>query len=217
MIEKIVQALAHYKMLDSTYILFTSDHGYHMGQFGMPLDKRLPYEFDIRIPFWLSGPNISSGQHVSTPVLTIDIAPTLLDIAGVTNRYDDMDGLSILPLLTNTTDDAVAGREDAAAVDTVPIITNYTGIQGRQSFLVEYSGEGSAHTNSETCAGQLNHDLENMAECSQDFGCKCQDSRNNTYTCLRTLGQEDTIFCQFEVITKLDNSQNIQFLKYHLA
>ena len=217
MIEKIVQALAHYKMLDSTYILFTSDHGYHMGQFGMPLDKRLPYEFDIRIPFWLSGPNISSGQHVSTPVLTIDVAPTLLDIAGVANRYDDMDGLSILPLLTNTTDDAVAGREDAAAVDTVPIITNYTGIQGRQSFLVEYSGEGSAHTSSETCAGQLNHDLENMAECSQDFGCKCQDSRNNTYTCLRTLGQEDTIFCQFEVITKLDNYQNIQFLKYHLA
>ena len=49
MVDKVVQALSHYKMLDSTYLIFTSDNGYHMGQFGMPLDKRLPYEFDIRV------------------------------------------------------------------------------------------------------------------------------------------------------------------------
>ena len=38
-----------YKMMDDTFIILTSDNGFHMGQFAMPLDKRLPYEFDIRV------------------------------------------------------------------------------------------------------------------------------------------------------------------------
>ena len=47
--EKVVHALEQYELLADTYILLTSDHGYHLGQFAMPLDKRLPYEFDIRV------------------------------------------------------------------------------------------------------------------------------------------------------------------------
>ena len=49
MVEKLVHALEQYKMLDNTYIILTSDHGYHLGQFAMPLDKRLPYDFDIKV------------------------------------------------------------------------------------------------------------------------------------------------------------------------
>ena len=49
MIDKVIQALIQYKMIDDTYIILTSDNGFHMGQFAMPLDKRLPYEFDIRV------------------------------------------------------------------------------------------------------------------------------------------------------------------------
>ena len=48
MVDKVVAALKHYNMLDDTYIILTSDNGFHMGQFALPLDKRLPYEFDIR-------------------------------------------------------------------------------------------------------------------------------------------------------------------------
>ena len=55
---------------------------------------------------WIRGPGIDPGQVVTTPVLTIDLAPTLLDLAGVVQKYDDMDGLTITPLLTkNKTDD----------------------------------------------------------------------------------------------------------------
>ena len=97
------------------------------------------YEFDIRIPFWLAGPNISAGQVVETPVLSIDIAPTLLNLAGLTNSTLGMDGLSVAPLVTNTSQPGGGGAGErnaagsavlaATAGDTDPILNNYTGIQ----------------------------------------------------------------------------------------
>jgi len=217
LIEKVVHALGSYDLLNNTYIIFTSDHGYHLGQFGMPLDKRLPYEFDIKVPFWIRGPNITAKQKVTIPVLSIDIAPTLLELAGV--PYSPvMDGLSFASIVVSngtdqngtTPEENVDIRDNEIPTDkqpkarsnlinsSSPIITNYTGIQGRHDFLVEYFGEGSEHTSSPDCKGELKDDLMNLAECSSEFNCKCQDSRNNTFACLRTIGQEDSIFCQFE-------------------
>ena len=48
----------------------------------MPIDKRQPYEFDIRVPFLLRGPGIPANTSSEVPVLMVDVAPTLLDIAG---------------------------------------------------------------------------------------------------------------------------------------
>ena len=78
------------------------------------------------------------------------------------------------------------------------ILSNISDIQGRHSFLVEYSGEAGTRSSSDSCAQALKHDLDNLAECSQEFDCKCQDARNNTYTCIRTLGQENSLFCEFK-------------------
>ena len=49
MIAKIAQTLQGYGLMENTYFILTSDNGFHLGQFAMPLDKRLPYEFDIRV------------------------------------------------------------------------------------------------------------------------------------------------------------------------
>lgn len=86
--------------LDDTVIVFTSDHGYWYGEHGLSVERRLAYDEGLRIPLLvrLHG-TAKAGLLVDDFALTIDLAPTALDLAGVKFEGSQFDGRSLSPLL----------------------------------------------------------------------------------------------------------------------
>lgn len=97
---RIVAALEHAKLAEKTVIIFTSDNGYALGDRGLA-DKWFMYEEDIRVPLIVFDPRLSGGRRgrkVAAMALNVDLAPTLLDLAGLAPRAS-MQGRSLVPLL----------------------------------------------------------------------------------------------------------------------
>lgn len=89
------EALARRGASDNTAILYTSDNGLLLGEHGL-IGKWLMFEESIRVPMLLYLPG-EAPLRISRPALNIDVAPTLLDLAGI--RGDDgMQGRSLVPL-----------------------------------------------------------------------------------------------------------------------
>lgn len=111
---EIFKALKETGQLDNTVIVFTSDNGYFYGEHGLSVERRLAYEESIRMPLLVRYPKvIKAGTARDEFALNIDLAPTLLELAGVT-APGAMQGRSLVPLL--------AGKRTA----------------WRNSFLIEY-------------------------------------------------------------------------------
>ncbi len=111
MIETIVGALQAHGLLKQTYIFFTSDNGFHLGEHRLKLGKGTAYEEDIRVPLIVRGPGLPAGRTLQHLALNIDLAPTLAELAGVT-APSFVDGRSLRPLLTGASLSPGAWRQD---------------------------------------------------------------------------------------------------------
>jgi arylsulfatase A-like enzyme len=84
--------------LDNTYIIFTSDNGFHLGQHRQTSGKAGPYEEDIHVPFFIRGPGIEAGTTLPSYLATnIDLPVTFAGLAGVLPP-EFVDGRSLVPL-----------------------------------------------------------------------------------------------------------------------
>jgi arylsulfatase A-like enzyme len=82
----------------STLVLYMGDNGFSLGEHGL-IDKRHAYEESMRVPMLAWAPGmIAPGSTIREMVRNIDVAPTILELAGVAGN-EPMDGRSILPLL----------------------------------------------------------------------------------------------------------------------
>lgn len=99
-IKGVVTVLEAHDALKNTVFVYTSDHGYHMGQFCLGANKRQPYDTDVRVPMMFRGPGVKPGQRVQALTGMPDLAPTLLELAGANVPQGAvMDGKSFLPML----------------------------------------------------------------------------------------------------------------------
>ena len=83
MIGAVRNKLERIGIADNTYVIFTSDNGYHMGEFSMRSGKQTPFDVDIRVPFVIVGPGIAPGSRSDRLTMNVDIFPTLLELAGL--------------------------------------------------------------------------------------------------------------------------------------
>ena len=84
-------------LVDNTYIIFMSDNGWMIGDHGMT-SKSLPFDQAARVPMLVMGPGVDSGRTDDRQVSNVDIAPTVLDIAGAA-APTSMQGKSIKSML----------------------------------------------------------------------------------------------------------------------
>lgn len=96
---RIFEAIERAGKQDETLLIFTSDHGYFYGEHGLSVERRLAYEEAIRIPLLMRYPRmIRPGVALDPMVLSLDLAPTLLEIGGAP-APDGLHGRSLVPLL----------------------------------------------------------------------------------------------------------------------
>ena len=102
---RIVATLARKGILDDTMVVFTSDHGYFYGEHGLNEERRLAYEETIRIPLIVRFPRlVKAGTTPAEMALSIDLAPTLLEVAGLPPGAR-MQGRSLVPVLAQQAED----------------------------------------------------------------------------------------------------------------
>jgi arylsulfatase A-like enzyme len=85
-------------LADNTYIVFSSDNGYHMGEHRLNPGKMTAFDSDIRVPLIVAGPGVPRGRTTSRIAENVDLYPTLVQLAGGRSPAG-VDGRSLVPLL----------------------------------------------------------------------------------------------------------------------
>jgi arylsulfatase A-like enzyme len=151
LIGRIRAALRRARVRRNTFVLFSSDNGYHLGQHRLAAGKRTAFDHDIRVPLVVVGPGVRAGATTSRLTGTVDLAPTFAAWARA-RMNPARDGHSLMRLLEgrrvrrwrrallieHTREGTAAGDPDAQGrASGKP--DSYTALRTRHTTYVEYA------------------------------------------------------------------------------
>jgi N-acetylglucosamine-6-sulfatase len=135
-VETIVRALVEVGRLDDTLIVLTSDNGFFHGEHRIPKGKYWPYEESVQVPLVLRGPGVPGGQMSRALVSNVDLAPTIVELAGASAQRT-MDGLSLLPIARDPM--VAAGRDLLIESGQNAREAPYAGVRSATQVYTEYA------------------------------------------------------------------------------
>ncbi|MEN8118387.1 MAG: sulfatase-like hydrolase/transferase [Bacteroidota bacterium] len=146
LVGEVIKELEKQGKTDNTVIIFASDHGLHHGEHGLG-GKMLLFEESLRIPLIIYSPGLArenKGRKIDNISLTVDLAPTVLDLAGV-GIPEEMQGESLKPLMNG---ENVDWRNDFFC-ENMFMGQNYPRVEGVRSkewkYIRYYSKENDKH------------------------------------------------------------------------
>ncbi|MGX6608497.1 sulfatase family protein [Micromonosporaceae bacterium Da 78-11] len=100
MIAGLRQQLVDSGVAGNTYVVFSSDNGFHLGDHRLVEGKQTAFDHDVVVPLVIAGPAVPTGINRPQIVQNIDLAPTFQRLGGAPVA-SDVDGRSLVPLLTD--------------------------------------------------------------------------------------------------------------------
>lgn len=138
MVEGLVTHLESMGLLDNTYIFYTTDNGYHIGQHRLLPGKACGYETDINIPLIVRGPHVAKNATKVAISSHADFAPTIMSLAGqqLDDKYE-FDGVPI-PIYEGFTDSPKQENVDVETWGQLDIEGQYSYSYGIASSIGTY-------------------------------------------------------------------------------
>ena len=135
---------------DNTYVVLTSDNGFHLGQNGLGRGKGTAYDTDVHVPLFVVGPGVVKGKRAEL-TSNLDLAPTFEEIAGLAPQPYRF-GASLLPTFGDPalvrrnfvffehTAQALTNKDPDAALngDELDRIPSYVAVRSRTGLLIRY-------------------------------------------------------------------------------
>jgi N-acetylglucosamine-6-sulfatase len=133
---------------DNTYVIFTSDNGLHLNQWGLAFGKGTAYGSDTHVPLLVVGPGVVPGVRAGM-VVNLDIAPTIEQLAGLTVP-DFRSGISFADSLTDPSDtdgryvffehtwSGLSARDPDSGDRELALIPSYVAVRSSAGLLIRY-------------------------------------------------------------------------------
>ena len=88
--------LSNLGLLDNTIFCVIGDHGEGFNEHGLSGHERIAFDEGLHVPFCIKAPSIEHGTTISSPVSSIDLTPTLLELLGFKTEKAGFDGINVL-------------------------------------------------------------------------------------------------------------------------